>query len=79
MAKEKSIYDGDNDAEVIPKAPVKVSKEEFTTEEVFKAGQFKGVRMTHVESGVNIFRELRRGQTAPTTEMKVAIKKMLNK
>jgi len=83
MAKQRDAFDSDTveTTEREPEKPPakKVAADEFVTEEIFKAGKFCGVRMTHSESGVNVFRELRRGQHAPTQEMKTAIKKMLTK
>lgn len=82
MARNKDAFDGETveTTERQESSKVeKVEKEEFTTEEIFRAGKFTGVRMTHTASGVNIFRELRRGQHVPDREMKLALKKMLAK
>lgn len=79
MARNKDAFDGDTVETTEKVESPKVEKEEFTTEEIFKAGKFTGVRMTHTASGVNIFRELRRGQHVPDREMKLALKKMLAK
>lgn len=51
--------------------------DDFVTEEIFKAGKFAGAKMTHVPTGINIFRELRRGQFIPDREMKAEIKKLI--